>query len=69
MEAIVAGKKAIIDIFELTIDQSLPKDTKLLEVTRRTGNPYHFKCRGITITARYDNNAPSLENHVKRLFT
>jgi len=69
MEVLAAGNKAIVDIYGLTIDQSLPKEDKLLDVICRMGDPYHFNCKGITITAFFDNSAPPLVNHARRLFS
>jgi len=69
METVIAANLTLVNVLGLSIDQSLPKEQKLLEAVRRTGSPYRFKCGKFSITARFDKNAPSLESNMRRLLT
>jgi len=69
MNAATAVINTLVDVRGLFFDQTLPKEKKLLEATRQTGDPYHFKCGRFIINASFDKKAPKLESNVKRLFT
>ena len=69
METSSTEKTNLVDIYGLVIDQSLPKDEKLLSAVSKVRDPRCFKCKGVTVTSRFDKDAPPLETHVRHLFS
>ncbi len=58
---------ALVDIKDVSVDKSLPKDERIAEYVRQIRNPFYFKCGKYTIRARFAENGPSLEDCLQRL--
>ncbi|MDE6995945.1 MAG: hypothetical protein K2P41_16275 [Lachnospiraceae bacterium] len=57
----------LVDIREVSVDPSLPKDERIAEFYRQIGNPYCFKCGKFTVRTQYTPNGPSLEDCLKQI--
>jgi hypothetical protein len=53
------------DIRDVAVDQSLSKDERIAEFVRQIGDPYHFRYGEYTVTARFPQDAPTLEDRLK----
>jgi len=51
----------LVDISNVTIDRTLSKNARIIEYIRQIKNPYHFKCGKFTVTAKFTENGPTLE--------
>ena len=58
---------ALVDIRDVSVDPSLPKEKRIAEFLRQIKNPYCFKCGKFTVQARFDNNGVSLEDCLKQV--
>jgi len=54
-------EKPLVDIRTVVVEPDLPKSKKILEYVRQIGDPYHYKCGKFTVTARFPEVGPSLE--------
>ena len=61
------NKNALVDIREVSVDRNLPKQARIVEFLRQIKDPYHYKCGKITVTARYTENGPTLEDCLQRI--
>ena len=58
---------ALVDIRDVSVDKTLPKQTRIVEYLRQIKDPYHFKCGKFIVTVRYAEGGPTLEDCLKRL--
>lgn len=52
----------LVDISEITVDRDLSDRERRLEYLRQIKDPCHYKCKGITIHAKYADNGKSIED-------
>ena len=57
----------LVDIKNITVDKSLPKQERIAEFIRQIKDPYRFKCGKFIVTARYAESGPTLEECLQRL--
>ncbi|MCL2776036.1 MAG: hypothetical protein FWD71_22230 [Oscillospiraceae bacterium] len=57
----------LIDIREVLVDKNLPKHERIAEYIRQIKDPYHFKCGKFTITAKFAESGPTLEDCLQRI--
>ena len=57
----------LVDIRDVSVDKSLTKNERITEFIRQIKNPYHFKCGRFTVTARFTEGGPTLEDCLQRL--
>ena len=57
----------LVDIRTISIDKSLPKQERIAEFIKQIKNPYRFKCGKFTVTTRFVENGPTLEDCLYRL--
>ncbi len=57
----------LVDIRTVAVDKSLPKQERIAEFIRQIKDPYHLKCGKFTVTARFTETGPSLEDCLQRL--
>ncbi len=57
----------LVDIREVSVDPSLPRDERIAEFVRQIRNPYCFKCGKFTIHAKYAQNGISLEDCLRQI--
>jgi len=58
---------SLIDISGISIDRDLPKDLRVADFVRQIRNPYRYHCEGFTVSARFSENGPTLEECLRRL--
>ena len=59
----------LADISDVCVNTDLPKEERIMEFVRQVKNPFRFKCGGFTVTARFANGGPSLEDCLQRLLS
>jgi hypothetical protein len=57
----------LVDIRTISVDTSLPKQERITEFIRQIKNPYRFKCGKFTVSVRFAENGPTLEDCLNRL--
>ena len=68
MEAIMNEQnEPLVDIRDVHVDPSLPKDERIKDYLRQIKNPYCFKCGTFTVHARFAKDGPTLEECLKQI--
>jgi len=57
----------LVDIRTVTVDKELSKHERITEFIRQIKNPYRFKCGKFTVTVRFAENGPTLEDCLRQL--
>jgi len=57
----------LVDIRDVSVDKSLPKQERIAEYLRQIKDPYHFKCGKFTVKVRFAQSGPTLEDCLHRL--
>ena len=57
----------LVDIRDVSVDQSLPKEERIAEFIRQIKNPYCFRCGKFTVRAQFADNGVSLEDCLKQI--
>ena len=57
----------LVDIRDVSVDQSLSKEERIAEFLRQIKNPYCFRCGKFTVRARFAENGVSLEDCLKQI--
>ena len=57
----------LVDIRDVSVDQSLPKEERIAEFLRQIKNPYCFRCGKFTVRAQFAENGVSLEDCLKQI--
>lgn len=57
----------LVDIRDVSVDKNLPKEERIAEYIRQIKDPYHFKCGKFTVSVRFAENGPTLEDCLLRL--
>ena len=52
----------LVDIRYITVNKDLPKRERIAEFIRQIKDPYHFRCGNFTVTARFNEDGPTLED-------
>ena len=58
---------ALVDIRDISVDQSLPREERVAEFLRQIKNPCHFTCGKFTVHAQFAENGVSLEDCLKQV--
>lgn len=56
----------LVDIQDVHVDPSLPREQRIAEYVRQIKNPYCFRCGNFVIHARFNPDGPSLEDCLKQ---
>lgn len=67
MQNSIKSTNTLIDICDVSVDKNLPKQERVVEFVRQIRNPYHFRCGKFTVTARFSEDGPTLENCLQRI--
>jgi len=59
----------LVDIRDVLVDKSLPKYERIAEYLRQIKDPYNFKCGDFTVTVKYAEDGPTLEDCLQRIMT
>jgi len=57
----------LVDIRDVDVDKDLPRQERIAEFVRQIRNPYRFRCGKFTVTARFAEDGPSLEDCLQRI--
>ncbi len=60
-------KDELVDIRDVSVDKTLPREQRIAEFVRQIKNPYRFKCGGFIINARFSFDGVSLEERLQAL--
>lgn len=60
-------KDGLVDIRDVSVDKTLPREQRIAEFVRQIKNPYRFKCGGIIINARFSSDGVSLEERLQAM--
>lgn len=55
----------LVDIREITIDPSLPKEERIASFVEQIRNPYRFRCGDFIVNASFPENGPTIEDCLK----
>jgi hypothetical protein len=58
---------ALVDISGVSVDKTLPVEEKTADFVRQIKDPYRYTKDGVTITAQFAADAPTLADCYKRL--
>ena len=61
------NRAGLVDIRDVSVDKNLPRQERIAEYIRQIKDPYCFKCGNFTITARYSEKGPTLEECLERM--
>jgi hypothetical protein len=53
---------ALVDIRDVTVDKSLPREERIAEFVRQIKNPYCFRCGEFIVHTSFANAGPTLED-------
>ncbi len=67
MSCTISSTPDLVDIREVTVDKSMPRDERVAEFVRQIRNPYHFRCGKFEVTARFAEDGPTLEECLQRI--
>jgi hypothetical protein len=67
--AITDNPTDLVDISEVKVDKNLPKQARITDYVRQLKDPYHYKYKHLTVTAKYTEDGPPLEDCLIRLMT
>lgn len=54
--------KNLVDIKNVCVDKTLPKEERIKEYVRQIKDPYNFKCGKFTVSVSFCENGLSLED-------
>ena len=57
----------LVDIRNVNVDRNLSKEERIAEFVRQIRDPYHFRCGKFTVTARFAEDGPALEDCLQRI--
>ena len=57
----------LIDIRNISVDRSLPKQERIAEFIRQIRNPYRFRCGKFIVTARFAENGSTFEDCLRSI--
>lgn len=52
----------LVDIRDVRVDRSLPRNQRVSDYIRQIGNPHHFRCGKFVVHTEYADNGVSLED-------
>ena len=65
-----ANAVGLVDIANVRVDKSLPKDARILDYIRQMNySPNHYICNGYEVISRHPKNGPKIEELLKTLIT
>lgn len=52
----------LVDINDVRVDPTLPKEERITEYVRQIKDPYHFKCGKFVVSVSFSDNGLTLED-------
>ena len=65
--ATIQPDSGLVDIRDISVDQSLSREERVADFLRQIKNPYCFKCGKFTVRAQFAENGVSLEDCLKQV--
>ncbi len=59
--------ETLVDISDVVVDESLPKDERIREYIRQIKNPYCFKVGDVVVKCSYSNDGVTLRDRFRQL--
>lgn len=59
----------LVNILTVSTEKSLPQERRIAEYVRQIKDPYHYMCGEFTISAKFTEGGPSLEDCLRRVMT
>ena len=60
-------KDELVDIYSVSIDSTLSRESRIIEFLSQIKDPYHFMCGGIEVHTCYLEDGPTLMECLKQL--
>jgi hypothetical protein len=57
----------LVDIRDVQVDANLSRKERVSEYNRQIKDPNHYKCRGLTVTAKYPKNGATFEECLRSM--
>jgi hypothetical protein len=57
----------LVDIRDVSVDPCLSREERIAEYVRQIKDPCHFKCGKFTVTAKFAENGPTLDECLQRM--
>ena len=57
----VITNESLVDIRDVRVDKTLPKNERIASFIRQIKNPYYFRCGDFVITTRFTEGGQTLE--------
>ena len=57
----VITNESLVDIRDVKVDKTLPKNERIASFIRQIKNPYHFRCCDFVYTTRFTEGGKTLE--------
>lgn len=55
------ANESLVDIRDVKVDKTLPKQERIASFIHQIKNPYHFRCGDFVITTRFSEGGQTLE--------
>ena len=59
--------ETLVDISDVVVDESLPKDERIRDYIRQIKNPYCFKVGDVVVKCSYSNDGVTLKDRFRQL--
>jgi hypothetical protein len=63
------NKDELVDIRTITINSDLPKNERIADYLRQIKDPYHYRCGEFTVTVKFAEKGPTLEECLRLLIS
>jgi hypothetical protein len=58
----INDKEDLVNLDDISIDENLPQNERILEFVRQIKNPYKFRCGKYTVVSQFRTNGPGIED-------
>ena len=55
-------RETLVDIRDVTVDKSLPKEERITSFVRQIKNPYRFRCGDFIVNTSFAADGPTIED-------
>lgn len=68
VDILQVDRDSLVDIMEIQIDESLPREERFAEFLRQVKNPYCFRCGNMAVKISFADTPVSLEERLEHYF-
>lgn len=61
------NRNDLVDIRDVQVDSNLSKNERIREYNKQIKDPNHYKCCGITVTAKHPKNGATFEECLRSM--